>query len=90
MKELSLQSLTQIKLSISTDALWMKLSNVTVQFRQQLASYYPCGLGKNVTWPRLVSSAKQHQEPGGVGGGGVLDQYLGMGEPLRVWNPDHV
>ena len=25
-------------------------------------------------------------QPGG--GGGVLDQYLGMGEPLRVWNPD--
>ena len=24
------------------------------------------------------------------GGGGVLDQYLGMGEPLRVWNPDPV
>ena len=21
---------------------------------------------------------------------GVLDQYLGMGEPLRVWNPDPV
>ena len=24
------------------------------------------------------------------GGGGRLDQYLGMGEPLRVWNPDPV
>ena len=24
------------------------------------------------------------------GGGGVLDQYLGMGEPLRVLNPDPV
>ena len=22
------------------------------------------------------------------GGGGVRDQYLGMGEPLRVGNPD--
>ena len=27
---------------------------------------------------------------GGGGGGGRLDQYLGMGEPLRVWNPDPV
>ena len=27
---------------------------------------------------------------GGWGRGGVLDQYLGMGEPLRVGNPDHL
>ena len=27
--------------------------------------------------------------PGG-GGGGVLDQWLGIGVPLRVSNPDHV
>ena len=27
---------------------------------------------------------------GGGEGGGVLDQYLGMGEPLRVLNPDPV
>ena len=26
----------------------------------------------------------------GGGGGGVLVQYLGMGEPLRVLNPDPV
>ena len=24
------------------------------------------------------------------GGGGVLDQYLGVGEPLRFWNADPV
>ena len=24
------------------------------------------------------------------GGGGVLDQYLGIAELLRVWNPDPV
>ena len=24
------------------------------------------------------------------GGGGVLDQWLGIGVPLRVSNPDHV
>ena len=30
------------------------------------------------------------QRQPGAGGGGVLDQYLGIGEPLRVWNPDPV
>ena len=32
-----------------------------------------------------------HARGKGVGGGGgVLDQYLSIGEPLRVWNPDPV
>ena len=33
---------------------------------------------------------QQHQQHRGWGGGGVLDQYLGIGEPLRFWNPDPV
>lgn len=28
--------------------------------------------------------------PGPGGGGGVLDWYLGIDEPLKVWNPDAV
>ena len=27
---------------------------------------------------------------GGAGAGVVLNQYLGIGEPLTVWNPDPV
>ena len=30
-------------------------------------------------------------QPGeGRGGGDVVDQYVGMGEPVRVWYPDHL
>ena len=35
-----------------------------------------------------VKSVKTRTCTSNPGGGGVLDQYLGMGEPLRVWNPD--
>ena len=46
-------------------------------------AHYFSGPVKSVKTRTCTSSRR------GKGGGGcVLDQYLGMGEPLRVWNPD--
>ena len=37
----------------------------------------------------IYENVDKHAE-GGVGSGGVLDRYLGIGEPLKVWNPEPV
>ena len=48
----------------------------TVLLTENFAHMQPCPLYLlQVCW-----------QPGGTGG--LLNQYLGMGEPLRVWNPD--
>ena len=54
--------------------------------------YLTWSLSKRLSSISHVQLSRQevHILPEGGGGGGLLDHYLGMGEPLRVGDPDPV
>ena len=51
--------------------------------RDNSNEYYPCGY-LDILWYSSKDDPSLGNSHGRGGGGGILDQYFGLGEPLRV------